>query len=216
MVPPKIVHKTEPQLPTAAAHSVMLLSLLPPRPSLRCLGWPPNKLLAPESSSQHLPKVDPRKSPPLYSCHTASTQNWVCSPHFSPERQPEEPPASQPQALKANSSQLNPSVSYSRSGLLPICPEGTFHTFLPPSPLSIKLFHLGEEGKRKGMKEGEHLVSWSVFLSHKSPDVLRGLRMLLSKEPVTLLQVAQRCKGKHSWTLGLPVPLLLASSAAHP
>lgn len=132
-VPPRIIHRTESQLPAAVAHSVMLLSLLPPRPSLRCLGWPPNKLLAPESLFQHLPEVDPRKSPPPCSCHTASTQNWVCSPHFSPERQPEEPPASQPQAPKANSSQPNLSVSYSRSGLPLICPEGTFHTSSFPS-----------------------------------------------------------------------------------
>lgn len=71
------------------------------------------------------------------------------------------------------------------------------------------------------MKEGEHLVSWSVFLSHKTPDVLKGLRMLFSKEPVPLLQVAQRCKEQHVWQLGpaglrLPVPLPQASNAAHP
>lgn len=37
--------------------------------------------------------------------------------------------------------------------------------------------------------------------------VLRGLRMLFSKEPVPLLQVAQRCKGQHIWQLG-PAGLL--------
>lgn len=50
------------------------------------------------------------------------------------------------------------------------------------------------------MKEGENLVSWSVFLSHTNLDVPRGLRTLFSKEPVPLLQVAQG-PGQHIWKL---------------
>lgn len=149
-VPLRIIHGTEPQWPTAAAHSGMLLPLLALRPLLHCLRWP-NKLLAPESLSQLLPEVDPRKSPPPCSC----TQNW-CAAHTCPLNTSLGPQG-----------QLIPTKPLSFLLLLraaPICPEGPSHTSLPPSPLSIRLSHLGDEGRRKGTKEGERPVSWSVFL----------------------------------------------------